>query len=422
MPTAGEAYAAIRDAGSRALYIPLWPGDSSYSALYLYTTTLTRVPMLNGYSALIDRAYVTDVYRALETVNLGVVGDAEYATLRRYGVRQVVLDRDAFPMKVSPFGPAFSLAGLRSSPFLELLRAPTEGGPLWVFRVRDRPGVAGPPAPRSPLGIYWEAESLQRETGQITADAEASNGRVVMARVGRDRAGFLTYGPYRLLPPGPFHAVFRLRGDASTVELEVTAAGGRRLLAAREVRLIGGAWFQEVAVPFALETPAAVEYRVRWDGAGWAAVDAVAIRFADVPDPAPAFEVEELGHELLERPDPAASGGWAGYADPARTPRGEIWSGPLRGYAAGRYRLFIRLKLDRPTAGPIAGCGVQAASRGPTLGERELSGRDVPEPGRYVELAVPFALPRFTVVEFPCLYRGTVGVWFDRLRVERLPA
>lgn len=422
VPTGDEAYVAIRGAGSRALYIPLWPGDSSYSALYLYTTTLTRVPMLNGYSAWIDRAYVTDVYRALETVNLGVVGDAEYATLRRYGVRQVILDRDAFPMKVSPFGPAFSLAGLRSSPFLELVRAPTEGGPLWVFRVRDRPGSAGSLAPRSPLGIYWEAESLQRETGQITADAEASNGRVVMARVGRDRAGFLTYGPYRLLPPGPFHAAFRLRGDASTVELEVTAAGGRRVLAARAVRLSGGAWFQEVAVPFALEAPAAVEYRVRWDGAGWAAVDAVAVRFADVPDPAPAFEVEELGHDLFERPDPAASGGLAGYADPARTPRGEIWSGPLRGYPAGRYRLLIRLKLDRPTAGPIAGCGVQAASRGPTFGERELFGRDVPASGRYVELAVPFALPRFTVVEFPCLYRGTVGVWFDRLRVERLPA
>jgi hypothetical protein len=31
---------------------------------------------------------------------------------------------------------------------------------------------------------------------------------------------------------------------------------------------------------------------------------------------------------------------------------------------------------------------------------------------------VPFTLPRFTVVELPCLYRGGVGITFDTLRVE----
>jgi hypothetical protein len=44
----------------------------------------------------------------------------------------------------------------------------------------------------------------------------------------------------------------------------------------------------------------------------------------------------------------------------------------------------------------------------------------VPAPGRYVELAVPFIVTRPAVLEFPCAYRGGVGVWFDRLRVERL--
>src|SRR5262245_43000441 len=79
----------------------------------------------------------------LERLNLGVVGEAEYAALRQYGVRQVILDRDAFPLKVSPFGPAFTLAGLRASPFLELAHAPTGGEPLWIFRVRERPGPPG---------------------------------------------------------------------------------------------------------------------------------------------------------------------------------------------------------------------------------------------------------------------------------------
>jgi hypothetical protein len=51
-------------------------------------------------------------------------------------------------------------------------------------------------------------------------------------------------------------------------------------------------------------------------------------------------------------------------------------------------------------------------------GGRELSGAEVPAAGRYVELAVPFTLARPTVVEFPCVYRGQAGVWFDRLRIE----
>ena len=44
----------------------------------------------------------------------------------------------------------------------------------------------------------------------------------------------------------------------------------------------------------------------------------------------------------------------------------------------------------------------------------------MPDAGRYVELAVPFTVQRPSVLEFPCAYRGGVGVWFDRLRVEPL--
>jgi hypothetical protein len=374
--------------------------------------------MLNGYSAWVDRAYVTDVYHALEHVNLGAVGEAEYAALRRYGVRQVVFDRDAFPLKVSAFGPAFTLASLRRSPFLELAHAPGDEEPLWVFRVRERPGPVSGDEPRSPLGVYWEAESLRRDTGEVVDDAGASNGRMVVGLAGRHGPGFLAYGPYRLVPAGPFRAVFRVRGSDSAVELEVTTAGGRHVLGRRPLRLDGGEAFQEATVDFVLEVPAPVEYRVRWDGAGVAAVDAVAVAFADAADPALVLEVEALGHELAERRDPDASGGSAGFADPARTPRDAVWAGPLRRYPAGRHRLWVRLKVDGAGTAPLAWCGAQAASRGPVVGGRELTGAEVPEAGRYVELAVPFDLARPTVLEFPCVYRGRRGIWFDRLRVE----
>jgi hypothetical protein len=420
LPTGGAAFETMREGGPRALWVPLWPGDSAYSGLYLYATTLTRIPMLNGYSAWLDRSYLTDVYQPLESVNVGVVGEAEARVLRRFGVRQVILDPRAFPLKVSAFGPALTRAHLLASPYLDPVAMPRDDAGLSVFRVRETPRAValGPPL-TSPLGILWEAESLGRDTGRITEDAEASNGRVSLARAGADQSGFVTYGPYRLLPPGDYRARFRLKGMGSAAELQVTARGGRDVLGRARIYLADGA-FAEVAVPFHLTAPAHLEYRAGWDGQGWMAVDTVTVAFAAEPEPASTFEVELLGHELQDRADPHASGGAAGYAAPGYTARDTVWSGPLRRYPPGRYRLWIRLKLDRPVSGPFARCGVEQASRGGTLAGRDLLGSEVPAAGQYVEVALPFTVSRPAVLEFPCTYRGGVGVWFDRLRVERL--
>jgi len=376
--------------------------------------------MLNGYSAWLDRSYLTDVYRPLEIVNLGLVGEMEAEALRRYGVHQVILDRDAFPLKVSAFGPALTLAQLRASPHLDPVAMPVSDRTLHVFRVRETPRAVPPGPPlTSPLGIFWEAESLGRDTGRVVDDPEASNGRVSIGRNGTDRPGFLTFGPYRLLPPGEYRAWFRLKGAGSRVDLEVVTRGGRAGHGHVAIHLADGA-FVEVPVSFSLKAPAQIEYRARWDGLGWAAVDSVAAAFTAELDPGPIFEVESLGHELQERLDPNASGGVAGYATPERTVRDAVWTGPLRRYPPGRYRLLVRLKLDRAVAGPFARCGAELASHGGELAARDLSGAEVPEPGRYVELTVPFTVPRLAVLEFPCAYHGRVGVWFDRLRVERV--
>jgi hypothetical protein len=419
LPGGGPEFETSRAEGPRALWLPFWPGDSSYSGLYLYATTLTRIPMLNGYSAWLDRSYLTDVYRPLETVNLGIVGETQAGILRRHGVRQVILDQDAFPLKVSPFGPALTLAYLRASPYLDPVDTPSDHWALRVFRVRDTARVLPQPPLTSPLGIFWEAESLGRDTGRVAEDPAASNGRVSLARAGTDRPGFVMFGPYRLLPPGDYRARFRLKGAGGGVELQVTTRGGRDVLGRLTIHLADGA-FVEVAVPFTLTAPAPVEYRAGWDGQGWVALDWVAASFAAESDPAQIFEVEALGHELEERLDPTASGGAAGYAAPGRAARGPVWSGPLRHYPPGRYRLWIRLKLDQPVVGAFARCGAELASRGGELSGREIVGTDVPEPGRYVELAVPFTVDRPAVLEFPCAYQGRAGVWFDRLRVERV--
>jgi hypothetical protein len=331
----------------------------------------------------------------------------------------VVLDRNAFPFEVNPFGPAYTLANLRGSPYLELARAPGAGeDTIWIFRVLDSPRARPPERPVSPVGAFWEAEALARRSGVIEHDPAASNGKVVAGQAGRDRAGFLTFGPYRFLPAGRFRAVFWLRGDGATTDLQVTTSGGRQVLGAETVRPVAGPTFQAVAVPFALDAPAPVEYRVAWDGMGRAAVDAISVVFADALDPAPSYNVEQLYHGLIERPDPDAHASRVGYAKPGRTPHDRVWRGPSRIYSAGRYRLWVRLKADQPTTTAVAWCGAQTSSSGPVVGGREIGGGELGEGGRYVELAVPFTLSRSAVMEFPCVYLGGVGVSFDRLRIE----
>jgi hypothetical protein len=130
----------------------------------------------------------------------------------------VILD-DAFPLKVSAFGPALTLAHLRASPYLDPVETPAGDWTLRVFRVRETPRAVPPaPPPTSPLGIFWEAESLGRDTGRIADDADASNGRVSLAKAPVDQPGFVMFGPYRLLPPGNYRARFRLKGAGSRLD------------------------------------------------------------------------------------------------------------------------------------------------------------------------------------------------------------
>ena len=401
------AYALLRKDATRVLYLPVWPGDSAFSSVYLYTVTRTRVPMVNGYSPMVSRQYVSEVFEPLSGLNVGDLDPAAYARLRELGVSHVVVDRAVFPPQVSPFPSAFTIARLGGSPALAL---ETSADPLWVFRVTGHPPMR-PVVTTSPVGVFFEAERMPRATGSVEAEPGASAERAVVARPGTDRAGFLTFGPYRPLPAGAYSAVFRVRGHGLTIE--VATDRGRRLLAQRAVEP-GPAWTDE-ALPFAVDRAGLLEYRVRWDGRAEAAVDWVAVTAMDRPDPEWAYEVETLPHKLGEREDAGASGGWAGYADPAESLRTDLITGPTRRFPAGRYRLVLRLRAEGHAQGPLVRLAV-AEPAGRVLASRVVEAAEVP-PGAYREVGLDFDLGRPTVLEFPIGYLGGTGVFFDRLAV-----
>ena len=400
-------YPAIRADARRVLYVPVWPGDSAWSSLYLYHATRTRVPMLNGYSPLVPRAYVSEVFGPLQGLNVGELGQAEHRRLRALGVSHVVLDRGLFPPQVSPFPSSFTRDRLRQAPGLRLERAVD---PLWLFRVTDEPPPAEQPAPTTPVGLFYEAEALARGTGEARDEPAASGGRTVAAQPGM-APGFLTFGPYRPLPAGRYRATFRVRGSGLTAE--VTADSGRRVLASRAIEP-RAAW-DEVDLDFDVARAEAVEYRLQWSGVAAAAADWILVVFADRPQPEWTYEVEELPHLLGERPDRGASAGWAGYADPKESRRIALVSGPSRLYPPGRYRLTLRARATDPTAGPLLRLAVTEPA-GRTVTGRTVEARDLP-PGAYREVSLDFTLPGPMVVEFPVVYLGESGVYFDRLVV-----
>ena len=399
-------YETLRREATRVLYLPIWPGDSAYSGLYLYAVTRTRIPMLNGYSPLVPRRYVDDVFDQLEAMNVGDLGPGEAAALRRLGVTHVVVDRAGFPPQVSPYPSAFTVERLAASGTLALEQS---ADPLRLFRVTDHPPVGN--RETSPLGVFYEAERQNRQTGATVEVPEASGGRVVTGRPG-EPVGFLTFGPYRPLPAGAYVAHFRVRGDG--LRLDVATDTGARVLAQRTVDA-GPEWI-DAALPFVVDHARPLEFRVAWDGRREAAVDWVLVVAADRPDVERAYEVEALPHRLGERADPAASGGWAAYADPVESLRGELVAGPARLFPAGRYRLALRLRAADVSRGPLVRLSVTEPA-GRTLFGRVVEAAEVP-PGGYREVTLDFTLDRPRVLEFPVAFVGDVGVFFDRLTVE----
>jgi hypothetical protein len=396
LPTENRVYRALREAGDGSvLYVPVWPGDSSWSSLYQFATTLTRRPMVNGYSPAASRRYVEDVYAPLEHVNRGELTHAEHAQLRGLGVRFLVLDRGAFPSKVSPFPSGFTLARFRSSPHLELV---TQEGPLWLFALRATPGPAPAVLPSSAQGLFFEAERLPRNAGRAVDSPDASWHRAVRTREdSAGRGGFLVWGAKAGLPRGTFRIFFEIRGrgplDAPMARIEAVTGAGSRTLASRW--LAGrdlAERYEGQALALALDRPEWVEFRLFWTGQGELELDYIYGLFADQADPPRVLQPEDLA---LDR-------------------------GPYRRFPAGAYRLDVQLGVTRPTRDPVAHLQVVTAHERAPLASRLVRGAEMGDPGTALDLALPLHLGTPRVIEL-LVDLLTPGATVGQVRVTPLP-
>jgi len=231
------AAAASRQAGRppHALAIPLWPGDSHWSSLYQYYSSLYRLPMVNGYSPAAAMHYSMDVFPALAPLNKGWLDGPILAELKGMGVGSLIFHENAFPEKVSPFPGCHTLKRLLTHPQLRLMK---RSGSVWTFAIEPR----GADAPLPPAwDFFCPARNWQSEQGsglgvELVRSPCADGGAFIeMPEPGTS----LTFPRTRALWEDGMRVLFRLRG-AGELTCETVVDG--EPVAAESLRLASPDW------------------------------------------------------------------------------------------------------------------------------------------------------------------------------------
>lgn len=221
------AYRAVADTARaaghtpRALIVPLWPGDSHYTSIYQHYVAMYGIRMINGYSPVVSEDYYRNVFKKLESANLGVLSSAQCDELLNRGIEYVIFQEGPFPEKVSPFPAGYTLWRMLSHPRLRLL---AQDGLAWAFRILKE--AQGPSLPLPEWTFFapsrtWEAEKYTLG-GTPRPDETAGGGfcvalaesRVAFPRVWAPRTRGLRW-LVRVKGRGELHCISRTIGTHS---------------------------------------------------------------------------------------------------------------------------------------------------------------------------------------------------------------
>jgi len=216
----GPLYERVKNEGkgTRLLELPIWPGDSTFSAPYLYGAMLTGVPTINGYSPMVPLGYKQNIADPLYHLNFGVLGKKEFDLLKSLNVRFVNFHQELFPPQVSALPATHSLKRLLLNPNLRLI-AEEDGMRLFRIAGDQFQDVSTLPCNEAPsISHYVPYDVLKHQVGEERDDEEAVKGK---AWYSDGKEGFLFFGPFLMLPPGEYVAVFRVRVQAPREAEEV---------------------------------------------------------------------------------------------------------------------------------------------------------------------------------------------------------
>lgn len=117
----------------RALILPIWPGDSSWSSIYEYHAIRNDLRMLNGYSPVKSFDYLDDVFYRYETFTQGYISNDDLATLKeKHLATAIIIHENAFPDKVSPLPVGYTLKQFLNNSNLQFLKQDRDA---WSFSI-----------------------------------------------------------------------------------------------------------------------------------------------------------------------------------------------------------------------------------------------------------------------------------------------
>ncbi|NQT83763.1 hypothetical protein HQ563_12100 [bacterium] len=213
LPRQNALYDVVKEEGrgTRLLELPIWPGDSAFSSAYQYGTMLTGVPTINGYSPMVPAGYKENIADPLYSLNFGMLGEKEFDLLKGLNVHLITFHQNLFPRQVSSLPATHSLKRLLLNPNLELV---AHEGDAHLFKMvgQTYQNVPGKPCDEdSSVSYYVPYNLLKHQVGEESEDDEAITGKAWRSR---GRGGFSFFGPFLMLPPGEYVAVFRVKVEA----------------------------------------------------------------------------------------------------------------------------------------------------------------------------------------------------------------
>lgn len=424
--TRNQIYEIVRQniGEDRLLELPIWPGDTAWSSLYLYQATRTRVKMINGYSPAVSLDYVKNIFRPLHSLDFGEIRKEQYELLKKLKIKYIIMHEEAYPPKVSPFPVSLALGNLKDSRYLKLIE---HEDPLWLFELLAEPSpVLGRELFHSSVsGVLYEAERLPRRIGKRVPDHQASGGEAVLA-TSADEEDHLVFGPHRTFPRGKYKASFRLkvgnkRHSEEVAKIDVTTDQGQTVLSQKLIRGSDFAsldLYQDFTLSFTSEKSQRLEFRVYfYKGANlWA--DHVYLVFAGEEDPQFSYEAEDLFHTGRIKRDPSASAAKAVLGEVSKEPADYLLWGPRRKYPPGDYTASFRLKAEERVEEDIGRIEVTTRRRGKILASRTIRGIDFTERNTYQEFALSFSLEIPAILEFPVYFEKKVDLWVDKFSIR----
>jgi hypothetical protein len=406
----------------KVLYVPLWPGDSSWTSRYQIYSIMTDRYMVNGYNPVVNQEYIHNIFYPLYMVNMGRMARSDWSLLSSLGVTDVVLDRSAFPRKVSPFPFDFSLSGLKSSP---LLTMEDSDDYLYLFGLAKQP-VAGMIKKTKDItsgyGVLIEGEWYDRSEGLVAPVKCEKASLERAAKLSGDGKASLSYE--RAFPEGSYKGFVRLKASGTgagglSIGWSLSAAQGERHILHRQPLSQHDApvkeQFLDIPLSFTLKESADVLFTFEKEGKGAVTIDYFYIIFADQEDPKLVVEPEDgiyAGALIRDGGEQAVMIG-----DNEKSPRTALFA-PNRLYKKGSYSAIFRIK------GSWGGdkCTAAVLSVTDSYGNRVYAERNVPsdelKEGMWKEFSVAFAIDKDSIINFKVHYMGRGVLSAGKIIVE----